>query len=455
MKYEPDADGTVMCGHCPVLCKIKPSGHGACRMYRNIGGEVIRARRIAVPQHRSSVDWAEEKAISSPLLYGWGAGTEYPDFVPAAGIVESNVDGVDVVTCVTEVPLSYCGVKIKVDTNLDIGREGAAVRRGSRIVGHVTTEEYGAKMLAVGGIHLISNKGGLQVARTMADICNRQPLSLQIEDGASIELQLGESPVINGMREDAMRIGCGSATLGIFGAELMSIAYETIVVDPHITGLLTEHAVGRMLGLRYSGITPAGRKSSIGRYFGNPGTGWGGTDIQSPAEAIAKVDPNFAWPGMTVFVVDTNGVNAAMLVLGEDGLFRETPLTERAAEMKRIIAGASEPSLVHAQFTGGIGGSSRASISEIPIEVNKAVHAGKIKITMCGTPVSLMPGGNIIFTADVSRVPAGSFYVTPTPAIIVPLEYTMTKATFEHIRGRYRTLQKLDRFLNERDAEKL
>jgi 6-hydroxynicotinate reductase len=455
MKYEADSNGTVMCGHCPVLCKIKPLGYGACQMYKNINGEVVRDKPLTIPAERLEVNYDEKKALSQPLIHASGAGTEYPDFVPAPGIIESQIDGIDVVTCITEVPLSYCSVKVKIDTNMDIGTEGSVVRRGNHIVGHVTTEEYGAKMLAIGGINLISNKGGFQVARTMADICNYLPVSLHIQDGAELDLQLGNTPIINGEKQDNMRVGCGSATLGIFAFEFMNVADETIVIDPHVTGLLTEHAVGRMLGMPFSGITPVGRRSSIGRYFGTPGSGMGGTNIQQPIDAIAKVDMNLAWPGMTVFVVDTNGQNAALLRLAEDGTFHEIPLTAKAAEMQRIIAETSEPSRVHVQFTGGIGGSARASISEMPIEVNKAVHAGKIQITMCGAPVSLMPGGNIIFSADVSKIPVGSFYVTPTPAIIVPVEYTMTRATFQRIKGRYQSLQNLNKFLHSKDSQLL
>ncbi|MEH7113314.1 hypothetical protein V7124_13150 [Neobacillus niacini] len=455
MKYEADSNGTVMCGHCPVLCKIKPLGYGACQMYKNIDGEVVRDRPLTLPTERVMFNYDEERVLSQPLIHASGAGTEYPDFVPAPGIIESHIDGIDVVTCITEVPLSYCSVKVKIDTNMDIGSEGSVVRRGNHVVGHVTTEEYGAKMLAIGGIHLISNKGGFQVARTMADICNRLPVYLQIQGGAQLELQLGGTPIINGEKEEYMRVGCGSATLGIFGSEFIDVADETIVIDPHVTGLLTEHAVGRMLGMPYSGITPVGRRSSIGRYFGTPGAGMGGTNIQRPVDAIAKVDMDLAWPGMTVFVVDTNGQNAALLRLTQDEAFHEIPLTTKAAEMQRRIAESSEPSMVHVQFTGGIGGSARASISEMPIEVNKAVHTGKINITMCGAPVSLMPGGNIIISADVSKIPAGSFYVTPTPAIIVPVEYTMTRATFQRIKGRYQSLQNLNNFLDNKDTQLL
>ncbi len=64
---------------------------------------------------------------------------------------------------------------------------------------------------------------------------------------------------------------------------------EVIVVDDHITGVLTEHQAGRCLDMRPSGIQMLGRKSTPGRYFqvANPGTGWGGTDIADPLAIIS------------------------------------------------------------------------------------------------------------------------------------------------------------------------
>jgi hypothetical protein len=50
-----------------------------------------------------------------------------------------------------------------------------------------------------------------------------------------------------------------------------------VVVDDHITGVLTEHQAGKVLGLRPSGLRIRGRRSTPGRYFqvANPGAGWG------------------------------------------------------------------------------------------------------------------------------------------------------------------------------------
>ncbi len=68
-----------------------------------------------------------------------GAGTTYPDYKPAPFIVSSEVDGVDMVTVVTEGIFSYCGVKVKIDTDRYLGPETATVRAQGEAIGHVTT----------------------------------------------------------------------------------------------------------------------------------------------------------------------------------------------------------------------------------------------------------------------------------------------------------------------------
>src|SRR4051794_41746082 len=73
-----------------------------------------------------------------------GAGTTYPDYKPAPFIVSSEVDGVDMVTVVTEGIFSYCGVKVKIDTDRYLGPETAVVRAQGEAGRHVTTGEYGS-----------------------------------------------------------------------------------------------------------------------------------------------------------------------------------------------------------------------------------------------------------------------------------------------------------------------
>jgi hypothetical protein len=92
-----------------------------------------------------------------------------------------------------------------------------------------------------------------------------------------------------------------------------------VVVDDHITGVLTEHQAGRCLDMRPSGIRMRGRKSTPGRYFqvAGPGTGWGGTDLTDPLTIIEGWDPKVAWPGLRLLMTSTTGEHAAWFVLDD------------------------------------------------------------------------------------------------------------------------------------------
>src|SRR6185295_12007881 len=88
-----------------------------------------------------------------------GAGTTYPDYKPAPFIVSSEIGGVDMVTVVTEGIFSYCGLKVKIDTDRYVGPEQSAVRVKGEQVGHVTTAEYGSQMLSLGGVRHLTGGG--------------------------------------------------------------------------------------------------------------------------------------------------------------------------------------------------------------------------------------------------------------------------------------------------------
>ena len=133
-------------------------------------------------------------------------------------------------------------------------------------------------------------------------------------------VQADRPPVVNGTREERMRVGCGSATIGMFAPQWHGHVDEVIVVDDHITGVLSEHQAGRFLDMKPAGIRVRGRKSTPGRYFqvAEPGLGWGGTDVTDPLEIIEKIDPKPAWPGLRLLMVSTTGEHSAWFVLDED-----------------------------------------------------------------------------------------------------------------------------------------
>jgi len=432
----------IQCDACPIECRIKNGNLGACQRYRNENGKLVRVTRLQpFSEVAGTVGPDPAEAIRKPLITGIGAGTTYPDCKPAPYIVKGKRHDVDVVTVVTEAPLSYSGVTVKIDTDLPIGEEGAPVLAGKRKVGLVITEQYGSKMLSLGGVNLLTGKDGMVVARTITDIANKKPVKLKIEGGSRLELQVGRPPLIDGVKPDHMRVGCGSATLGLFSPLLKEAADDVIILDSHLTGLMSEHAAGRFAGAEPSGITLKFRKSTPGRYFGDHGKGWGGTSIMHPLDVIAGIDPQAARPGMRVLVTETTGRNAAMFELQKDGHFKEIALNDAAVSALQAISSSCEPSLVSAVYMGGAGGSARAGVALYPIKLTQAVHQARAVLTVGGAPAFILPGGGINFMVDVERVMGSFFYWTPTPATICPIEYTMGLKDYKEMGGHLQAMK--------------
>jgi hypothetical protein len=390
-----------------------------------------------------------EEVIRRPLITGIGAGTTYPDTKPAPYIVQSKLDGIDVITVVTEAPLSYSGIKVKIDTDQNMGDEGAPVLIGKRKVGHLCTEEYGSKILSLGGVNLLTGKDGLTVARLIVDIANRREVHLKVEDGAELVLQVGRSPLIDGEMGRRMRVGCGSASMGLFGRYFLDAADEVIILDAHLIAQFTEHAAGVDLGAKYSGIRLKARQSTPGRYFGEHGRGWGGTPIEEPIEIIEGFDPKIAKPGMTVLITETTAERAAMFRLREDGKFTQIELTPKAKIAVEMIASNCQPSRVSAVFIGGSGGSARAGVTKIPVKLNQAIHQNRAKLTVGGAPTYILPGGGITFLVDVEKVMIRAFTYVPTPATVAPLEYTMRLDEYLEMGGHKEAIRKLKDVLKE------
>ena len=442
------------CFNCPVECEIPEGFLGACKRYRNVKGEIVRVEPLVVPRRKPvRVEEAvKEKVLSRPLTTAIGAGTTYPDLKPAPYILEDRVEGVDVVTVVSETPLSYCGMLLKIDTEKSIGGEGEPVKREGVKVGSIIMEQYGSKLIQLGGVNTFIQKLGAVAARTIVDLARGETVELEA-GGHRLELRVGEPPIVDGEAEERMRVGCGSATVGMFGDVLKEVADEVIVVDHHITAVLSEHPAGRFLGLTPKGIIPRGRKSTPGRYFGYPGDGWGGTDILEPEQAVAQIDRRLAKPGMTIFIVETTGSRGALLQIQPDWTLKRLELTDKAREAMRLIAESCERARVSAVLIAGVGGSARRGVTRYPLKLNEAVHRGLVRVTLGGAPTYLLPGGGITFLADVEQMARRSLHWTPTPAIIAPLEYTMEKSLYEAIGGHIQALKKVEEALKGRRIE--
>lgn len=306
--------GMVNCDACPILCRISPGKTGSCNRYGNADGllkrmdpvvltqKVLEQDGAVVPFAEGSQAW-DGSMLSAGEVFptAIGAGTTYPDYKPAPFIVASEHQGVDMVTVVTEGIFSYCSVKVKIDTDCYIGPEQASVRCQGEEVGHVMTAEYGSQMLSLGGVrHLTggSKQEGRITCEMMMNLCNGESAELEIDGGSKLVIQAGKPPVVDGVQEERMRVGCGSATIGIFAQQWYGHVDEVIVVDDHITGMLSEHQAGRFLGMNPSGLRVRGRRSTPGRYFqvANPGHGWGGPTSPTRWRSSTASSPGSPFP---------------------------------------------------------------------------------------------------------------------------------------------------------------
>ena len=458
---EPLTGDVIRCDACPVLCRIRRGQAGACDRYANEEGRLVRVDPLlllqrgaqAVPFLEPGKPW-KGNLISGKdtFVTGVGATTTYPDYKPAPFIVSSKHEGVDVVTVVTEGIFSYCGLKVKIDTDRFLGPELAAVRADGEPIGHVTTAEYGSQMLSLGGVrHLTggTKKEGVATCDAMLRLANRQPVEVKIDDGATLIVQAGAAPVVNGEREERMRVGCGSATIGIFARQWHGHADEVIVIDDHITGVLTEHQAGRFLDMRPAGVRVRGRKSTPGRYFkvAEPGLGWGGTDITDPLSIVEKIDARKAWPGMRMLMVSTTGEDAEWYVLDEKLAPVKQPMPEPIRKVVERIAENCEPALCSVLFMGGAGGSLRAGVTENPVRLTRSVKDLITRVTCGGAPVYVWPGGGITLMVDVLRMPERSFGYVPTPALVLPIEFTMGLQAYEAMGGHMDRVTPLERAL--------
>ena len=462
-----EAGDKIRCDACPVLCYIRPGMTGACDRYANQDGQLVRVdphvlldRTLSeggkiVPFVNAEAAWSGNILRRPvPLVTAVGAGTTYPDYKPAPFIVSSRVDGVDMVTVVTEGIYSYCGVKLKIDTDRHLGAECATVRAEGESVGHVTTGEYGSQMLSLGGVNHLTHGGkkeGRVTCDTLLNLCNGKAVELIVDGGASMIVQAGKAPIINDKLEERMRVGCGSATIGMFAKHWGDKVDEVVVVDDHITGVLSEHQAGKLLGMRETGIKMKGRRSTPGRYFhvAEPGTGWGGTNVSDPLDIVAGFNPKVARSGMTMLMVSTTGEQHAFYRLDEDLRPVEAELPEALRESVERISENCEPALCSVLFMAGAGGSLRAGVTENPVRLTRSVRQALTTVTAGGAPVTVWPGGGITFMVDVTLLPENSVGYVPTPAIVAPIEFTLRLDDYAALGGHVDEVRPLEEVVAE------
>ncbi|MEO1719876.1 MAG: 6-hydroxynicotinate reductase [Pseudomonadota bacterium] len=446
------ASPKIRCDACPVMCFIADGQTGACDRYANQDGQIVRTDPITLLSNRIEAgseikpflkaDWDGETVRDDDVfVVANGAGTTYPDYKPAPFIISRTVDDADFVTVVTEAIFSYCGVKVKIDTDRHIGAERAIVRVEGEPIGHVMTSEYGSQMLSLGGVDHLTG-GTKSEGRTTCDallkLCNGEAVELAIDEGSVVVVQAGQPPIVDCQREVRMRVGCGSASIGMFASQWHGLVDEVVVVDDHITGVVSEHQAGKVLGWPDTGIKVKGRKSTPGRYFNvaEPGLGWGGTNIDDPLTILGPWNAKKgARPGLSLLMVSTTGEQAAYYELDGELAPQAKPMPDRLQPSVDRIAENCEPALCTVLFMGGAGGSLRSGVTDNPIGLTRSVKSGATQVTCGGADAYIWPGGGITVMVDVSQMPAKSFGYVPTPALVAPLEFTMARDAFRAFGG--------------------
>ncbi|WP_299420468.1 6-hydroxynicotinate reductase [uncultured Shimia sp.] len=458
----------IRCDACPVMCFIAEGRIGACDRYANINGEIVRCDPLTILDRAIEAgtevrpflgrDWHDGLSTDDLFVTAVGAGTTYPDFKPAPFLVSREIEGVDFVTVVTEAIFSYCGVKVKIDTDRHLGAEGAVVRAQGEAVGLMVTSEYGSQMMSLGGVdHLTggSKSEGRVTCDVLLQLLNRAPVVLDVEGGAEVVVQAGAAPIVDGQKETRMRVGCGSATIGMFASQWKGLVDEVVVVDDHITGVVSEHQAGKVIDWPDSGIRIKGRRSTPGRYFqvAKPGLGWGGTDIEDPLSILGPWRPEKgAREGLSLLMVSTTGEHAAFYELDADLVPQKRPLPATLEPSVALIAENCEPALCTVMFMGGAGGSLRSGVTQNPVKLTQAVQANEAKVTVGGAPAYVWPGGGITLMADVTKMPDGAFGMVPTPAVVAPLEFTVPMERYQELGGHVDQVRKLPQILNEGGA---
>ncbi len=462
MTAHVDASGKIRCDACPVMCYIAAGRAGACDRYANEAGKLMRVDPLVIIERRKESDGELVSFLGQPdkwdgkIIYtdesfvtAIGAGTTYPDYKPAPFIISREVDGIDMITVVTEGIFSYCGVKVKIDTDRHLGPERSLVRVDGEPIGHVTTAEYGSQMLSLGGVHHLTGGGkkeGRVTCEALLSLCNGKAVDVVIDDGAAVTIQAGAAPVVNGVAETRMRVGCGSATVGMFASQWHTLVDEVVVVDDHITGVISEHQAGKVIGWAPTGIKIRGRRSTPGRYFkvAEPGTGWGGTNISDPLSILNGFDAKVAKPGQSLLMVSTTGEQFAYYELDQDLQPVLRPMPDRLMSSVLRIEENCEPATCTVLFMGGAGGSLRAGVTENPVKLTRSVKEKLTHITCGGAPVYVWPGGGITVMVDVTQLPENAFGYVPTPALVAPIEFTMRLKDYEALGGHMRHVMSLE-----------
>ena len=86
-------------------------------------------------------------------------------------------------------------------------------------------------------------------------------------------------------------------------------------------------------------------------------------------------------------------------------------------------------------FMGGAGGSLRAGVTANPVNLTQSVRQSLTQVSCGGAPTYRWPGGGITIMSDVTLMPSNAFGYVPTPALVAPIEFTVSREDYAAMGG--------------------
>ena len=348
------------------MCYIAEGRTGACDRYGNAGGRIVRLDPLTileqpaetggavVPFDAARTGTANWSTPASRFVTAIGAGTTYPDYKPAPFIVTQEVEGVDLVTVVTEGIFSYCGVKVKIDTDRHLGPETATVRGAGR--GGRPCHDRRIRLADAVARRRASSDRRLEVGRPRHLRDAARPLQPEAGRACHRRRRRRSSSRPASRRSSTARpsIACASAAARPpsacsprNGAGWSTRWWWSTTTSP-------ASSPSTRPARCWAGRTPASRSSAgarrPGRYFkvSEPGLGWGGTTISDPLSILGDWNAKKgARPGLSLLMVSTTGEQFAYYELDETLKPVEKPFPERLQKVGRADRGQLRAGAVH------------------------------------------------------------------------------------------------------------
>ena len=284
------------------------------------------------------------------------------------------------VTVVTEGIFSYCGVKVKVDTDRYLGPEQATGARRGRGGGpcddrRIRLADAVARRRSPSHRRLARRRAAA-TCDALLDLSNGKPVELtdrrRRDDHRGSRRRADHQRRARRADAGRLRLGRRSACSPSNGSARSTKSSSSTITSPACCPSIRPASCSTSAP---TGIKMKGRRSTPGRYFqvAAPGTGWGGTNISDPLSILEPFDPKHARAGLTHADGLARPANIPPSTGSTRRFARSRPTCRRrfALSVERIQENC-EPALSTVLFIGGAGGSLRAGVTENPVRLTRS-----------------------------------------------------------------------------------